>query len=241
MTSNVYSFSSSFRLLFYAPFFSATACLVTVLIHFAIKALVDKLSGESVKSNKSDMDVALGQFVSLGFTSSYFPMMIHLPSSFICLAYGYDADQAGLTRVEEEEADAIIKACEVNQEKNKAGKFSILLSAVADVPTFKAAFGTLITVQALGILFEIIAGWPFKTIFPKSESDFDGQVNFILISLWPFLSLFIIPSVMIASVHLQSDRTFKSLWTYGETTNDEQESASVNESEKAADDMEKLA
>jgi hypothetical protein len=85
------------------------------------------------------------------------------PMMLVCFAYRYDASQAGLDKVENNEADSIIQKS--SQEEDQFGRRPILASEVAlsskilskaSFPTFNAAYRTMVLIQIFGILLEVM-------------------------------------------------------------------------------------
>jgi hypothetical protein len=206
----------------------------------------------SMGIDKMYEDLAVLQVISIMY-SWLWAMVLGSPFALISLAYRYDASQLGYASVDDAEADSIIGECQNSQVKDNVGRVPIPLSTVAlprstlssaEMPTFRAAIQTLFLFQVFGVMVDATTGWQKRAVYPTSAST--KLDNVLSVSIWPFLAYFFICLAMTASVYRRSDRTFKSLWTYGEqwmveVESEETVAVQANESQvEEAKEVEKL-
>jgi hypothetical protein len=242
----IYRTKLSFKFFVLGPLLSATAYLVLqggiYAIFYICEAIFGKIelssgelspisdaSGDLPSSwgwDKMEEDVAsmqwwvIVQTLACGF---FIWPVCHL----VCLAYRYDAAQAGRALIsEQEELDVSatvemespldLNGCHYANYKDVAVPASTPIFDMDRSPTYKAAFYTLLSTQIAGILFDIFFGLPVSVYYPTKKDQLPPANALIILSFWPLLAYVFVILAMIFSSHRHSEGGIKCLWEYDE-------------------------
>jgi hypothetical protein len=172
-----------------------------------------------------DVD-AIQSFLLL--SSAVYGISAWFTCALVALAYRYDLDQEGHSTLSDEETDEVIALSSLPIDES--GRSPILLKRAAldpsrirpqQLPTYYAAFYTMIAIQLIGIAVDVLTGWQPGTYFPTREDQLPTKENPFSASVWPLIAYPFVVIAMIISVRRQPDRTIRSLWSYNERWNPE--------------------
>jgi hypothetical protein len=170
--------------------------------------------------HRGPYDLDSVQMLTLFYSFTWTGTLV-LASALVCLAYRYDATQAGQGTVSSDDAREILARVSHTHPTRGDGiplAAATLLPASAlsnaQLPTYRAAFRALFLIQTCGAVFDALSGWQAGAGYPTRQDQLprDGLST----SAWSIFGYPLLVLAMLLRAYSLSPAAFRRLWSYHE-------------------------